>query len=100
MNRCPACRKEVVLDMHGVHSLPRNAGAEKMIAGIEKWHADVKKGVQIKVKKPKKRKYVIPSCPIKEHHNQTLIPEMHCGLYTQFQTCTSISVWLPGLVGK
>lgn len=81
--------------MHGVHSLPRNAGAEKMIAGIEKWHADVKKGVQIKVKKPKKRKYVIPSCPIKEHHNQKL--NIYCRSCQQL-TCTLCKVTVRFLV--
>ena len=87
--RCPACRKEVVLDMHGVHSLPRNSGAEKMIASIEKWHKDVREGNQIKKRQPKKRKYIIPNCPVKEHYNQKL--NIYCRS-CQVLTCTLCKV--------
>ena len=93
--RCPACRKEVVLDMHGVHSLPRNSGAEKMIASIEKWHKDVREGNEIKKKQPKKRKYIIPNCPVKDHYNQKL--NIYCRS-CQVLTCTLCKVI--GLLSK
>ena len=31
-----ACRKEVLIDMHGVHALPRNLVVEQLIEKIEK----------------------------------------------------------------
>ena len=75
--------------MHGVHSLPRNAGAEKMIKAIETWYDDIKKGVEIKQKKPQKRKYIIPNCPVKEHYNQKL--NIYCRS-CQKLTCTLCKV--------
>ena len=33
--KCPACRREVVIDMHGVHALPRNLVVEQLIEKID-----------------------------------------------------------------
>ena len=72
--KCPACRREVVIDMHGVHALPRNLVVEQLIEKIDQWQADLKKG-KIPQKKRKQRPvkaYIRPKCKVKSHENQQL----------------------------
>lgn len=89
--RCPACRYEVVLDMHGVHSLPRNLVIEQIIEKMDLWQADLKKG-KVVPKKSWQKKYVtkkppyrIPKCKVGDHSNQNL--NIYCRT-CQVLTCT------------
>ena len=59
--KCPACRREVVLDMHGVHGLTRNLIVEQFIEEFQRPRPKTPKK-----SKPAKtvKKYIAPFCSI------------------------------------
>ena len=69
--KCPSCRKEAVLDMHGVHGLTRNLVIEQFIDQLDQIAKNEKVAKVPKSKKVKKYpapRFVPPMC--KEHYNQ------------------------------
>ncbi|CAG5110031.1 Oidioi.mRNA.OKI2018_I69.chr2.g4482.t1.cds [Oikopleura dioica] len=84
--RCPCCRKEVVLDMHGIHGLTRNLVIEQFIETFEKHEKLKKSGKTLPPPRSRKTvalKYIPPSC--KTHKNQKL--NIYCNDCSEL-TCT------------
>ena len=65
--KCPACRKEAVLDMHGVHGLQRNLVIEQFIDQLDAIAKRKAAGISDVPKKVPK-KYIPPMC--REHYGQ------------------------------